>query len=356
MQKIAVLSATLQGKSDAALIFSEVNRLYYTSFPSTDGCLLVCADGYACFWTDSRYTEAAAKAITACPVADSTDLNGQLNAIFKEKNIKNVLIEADRMTVSAYKKLCNDLPGITLDDSNTLTELIEGQRAVKSEEEVRYILAAQKIAEDAFDYILGEIKVGKTEKEIQLALDYYMLSHGAEALSFETICVSGANSSMPHGVPTDKKIENGDFLTMDYGAVVNGYHSDMTRTVFIGTPTDEQKKVYETVLAAQTASLAVLHDGVSGFDADKAGRDIIEAAGYGKNFGHGTGHSVGVEIHEEPRLSPKTKQILHTGNVVTVEPGIYLPGKFGVRIEDMAIITPDGCRNLTNCPKELICL
>lgn len=356
MQKIADLSASLNGKSDAALLFSEVNRLYYTSFPSSDGCLLVCADGYACFWTDSRYTEAAAKTITACPVKDSTDLNAQLHAVFKERNIGTVLIEADRLTVGEYKKLCRELSDVTLSDDNTLTELIENQRAVKNEEELQHILAAQKIAEAAFEYILGEIRVGRTEKEIQLALDYYMLSHGAQALSFETICVSGANSSMPHGVPTDKKIENGDFLTMDYGAVVNGYHSDMTRTVFIGTPTEEQKKVYNTVLAAQEASLAALRDGVSGFDADKAGRDIIEAAGYGKNFGHGTGHSVGVEIHEEPRLSPKTKQILHTGNVVTVEPGIYLPGKFGVRIEDMAVITPDGCRNLTNCPKELICL
>ncbi len=356
MEKIASLAEKLNGKSDAALLFSEVNRLYYTSFPSSDGCLLVCADGFARFWTDSRYTEAASNAITACDVYDSTDLAGQLLAIFKERNIKTVSIEADRLTVSQYKKLCADLPDITPDDSNTLTGLIEEQRMVKSEEELQYILAAQKIAEEAFDYILGEIKVGKTEKEIQLALDYYMLSHGAEALSFETICVSGANSSMPHGVPTDKKIETGDFLTLDFGAVVNGYHSDMTRTVFVGTPTEEQKTVYETVLAAQKASLAVLKDGISGFDADKAGRDIIANAGYGKNFGHGTGHGVGVEIHEEPRLSPKSEHILHTGNVVTVEPGIYLPGKFGVRIEDMAIITDDGCINLTTSPKELICL
>ncbi len=356
MQKIAVLSENLKGVSDAALIFSEINRLYYTSFPSSDGCLLVCADGFARFWTDSRYTEAAGKSITACDVCDSTNLTEQLKEIFKERNIKTVCIEADRMTVSEYKKLVADLPDVKMDDSDALTKCIEAQRLVKTEEELQYILAAQKIAEDAFDYILGEIKVGKTEKEIQLALDYYMLSHGADALSFETICVSGANSSMPHGVPTDKKIENGDFLTMDYGAVVNGYHSDMTRTVFVGTPTEEQKKVYDTVLAAQLASLSVLKDGISGFDADKAGRDIIAAAGYGKNFGHGTGHGVGVEIHEEPRLSPKSPHTLRTGHVVTVEPGIYLPGKFGVRIEDMAVITPDGCRNLTNCPKELICL
>ena len=356
MAKITSLAEKLNGISDAALIFSEVNRLYYTGFSGSDGCLLVCADGFARFWTDSRYTEAAGKAIADCDVLDSTDLADQLNTIFKERNIRKVCIEADRMTVSEYHQLCKDLPETAIDAGETLTKLIEAQRMIKDEDALQCILAAQKIAEDAFDYILGEIKAGKTEKEIQLALDFYMLSHGADALSFETICVSGANSSMPHGVPTDKKIENGDFLTMDYGAVVNGYHSDMTRTVFIGTPTEEQKKVYDTVLAAQLASLHALKDGISGVEADKAGRDIIAAAGYGRNFGHGTGHGVGVEIHEAPRLSTKSEHILHTGNVVTVEPGIYLPGKFGVRIEDMAVITADGCRNLTKCPKNLICL
>ena len=356
MAKITDLAKSLKGTSDAALIYSEVNRRYYTDFPSSDGCLLVCADGFARFWTDSRYTEAAGKTITACDVCDSTDLAKQLNEIFRERNIKTVCIEADRMTVAEYKKVCKDLSDVAIDDSDVLTKLIENQRMVKTEDELESILAAQKIAEEAFDYILGEIKVGKTEKEIQLALDYYMLSHGAEALSFETICVSGANSSMPHGVPTDKKIEDGDFLTLDYGAVVNGYHSDMTRTVFIGTPTEEQKEVYNTVLAAQKASLAALKDGVTGVEADKVGRDIIAEAGYGKSFGHGTGHGVGIEIHEEPRVSPKSAHTLHTGHVVTVEPGIYLPGKFGVRIEDMAVITENGHRNLTTCPKELICL
>lgn len=356
MRKIAVLAENLKKTSDAALIFSEVNRRYYTDFPSSDGCLLVCADGFARFWTDSRYTEAASKTITACEVFDSSDLANRLSEIFKEKNIQTVCIEADRLTVAEYKKWAKNLPDVTLDDSDALTNLIEAQRMVKTEEEIGYILAAQKIAEDAFDYILGEIKVGRTEKEIQLALDYYMLSHGAEALSFETICVSGANSSMPHGVPTDKKIESGDFITMDYGAVVNGYHSDMTRTVLVGSPTEEQKKVYDTVLAAQKASLAALKAGVTGKDADKAARDIIAEAGYGKHFGHGTGHGVGIEIHEEPRVSPKSPHTLQTGHVVTVEPGIYLPGKFGVRIEDMAVITGTGCRNLTTCPKDLICL
>ena len=183
-----------------------------------------------------------------------------------------------------------------------------------------------------------------------------MLSHGAEALSFETIAISGANTSKPHGVPTEKKIEDGDFVTMDYGAVVNGYHSDMTRTVAVGHVSDEQKKIYDIVLKAQLASLEILRSGLKCSDGDKAARDVITEAGYGEFFRHSTGHGVGIEIHEKPNLSPKSVTTLRTGNIVTVEPGIYIPGKFGVRIEDMALITENGCQNLTNAAKELVIL
>ena len=227
-------------------------------------------------------------------------------------------------------------------------------RRKKSEEEKNCILKAQAIAEKAFDHILGFISTEKTEKDIALELDFFMLRNGAEATSFDTIAVSGANSSMPHGVPSDKKICNGDFITLDYGAVINGYHSDMTRTVAVGSVSTKMAEVYETVLNAQLASLASLRDGISGIDADKAARDIIANAGYGEFFGHGTGHGVGIEIHEEPRLSPKSDKILCKGDVVTVEPGIYLPGEFGVRIEDMAFITENGYENLTKSPKNLI--
>jgi Xaa-Pro aminopeptidase len=181
-------------------------------------------------------------------------------------------------------------------------------------------------------------------------------SKEAEALSFDTIAVSGKNSSMPHGVPSDKAVEDGDFITMDFGAVVDGYHSDMTRTVAVGFVTDEQRLVYDTVLKAQCASLDVIRAGVSCFDADKAARDVIVNAGYGEYFGHGTGHGVGVEIHESPNLSPRSISVLETGNIVTVEPGIYLPGKFGVRTEDMVFVTADGCENLTKSQKSLIVL
>ncbi len=349
------LSAAICGKADAALILSEANRFYYTGFPASDGALLVTAKG-AIFYTDSRYTEAAIRRLGGQYVRNSASMYEDLTAEFEKQGVKTVAVEADRLTLAEFSNLQDKLPGVTFLSDATLTDLIEAQRSIKMPEEIEKMTAAQRIAEAAFDHILGFIKPGVTEKEVGLELDYYMLSHGADALSFETIAVSGVNSSLPHGVPSEKKIELGDFVTMDYGAVKDGYHSDMTRTVAVGKVNDEQKLVYETVLKAQLASLNTFKAGVSCFDGDKAARDVIKEAGYGDYFGHGTGHGVGVEIHEFPRVSPASKAILQAGHVVTAEPGIYLPGKFGVRIEDMALITETGCIDLTNCPKELIIL
>ena len=341
--------------SDAAIIFSEENRRYFTEFPSSDGALLVYG-GKALFFTDSRYTEAAAKCIGEEYVIDSTNLYEKFSKIFEENGIKKVAIENHRLTLAEFDELKEKLPCAEFVTTNALADAIEEIRIVKTEAEIEKIKAAQKIAEEAFDHILTFIKEGMTEKEISLELDFYMLSHGAHALSFETIAVAGKNSSMPHGVPGNYRVQKGDFITMDYGAVVDGYHSDMTRTVCLGEPSDKMREVYNTVLEAQLKGLEALHDGISGVDADKAAREIIEKAGYGKNFGHGLGHGVGVEIHESPRLSPKAPHTLISGHVVTVEPGIYLPDEFGVRIEDMAVITQNGSINLTNCPKELIIL
>ncbi len=349
------LGKALAGKADAALIFSEANRFYYTGFAASDGALLVKPNG-AVFYTDSRYTEAAERKLGKAYVRDSAKLYEALNETFRSEGIKTVAVENDRLTLQEFSRLRKELPEVSFVSDETLTVLINEARGVKTNAETEQIKAAQRIAEAAFDYILGFIKPGLTEKEVQLELDYRMLRSGADALSFDTIAVSGVNSSLPHGVPSDKKIEPGDFLTLDFGAVKNGYHSDMTRTVAVGSVNEEQKRVYETVLHAQLASLELLKEGVSCFDADKAARDVIKAAGWGDCFGHGTGHGVGVEIHEYPRLSPLSGAVLKAGNVVTVEPGIYLPGKFGVRIEDMALITETGSVNLTNCPKELIVL
>ncbi len=349
------LSKKLGSIADAALIFSEENRFYFTRFPSSDGWLLVTPSG-ALFYTDSRYTEAAARVLGEENVHNISVMFDELDSMFTEYGVETVAVENDRLTLSEFEKLSGRFPEISFNVTSALSRVIDEIRAEKDGREVGLIKQAQSIAEKAFDHVLGFIKPGVTEKEIGLELDYYMLSHGASGLSFETIAVSGVNSSMPHGVPSDKKVEKGDLITMDFGAVVNGYHSDMTRTVIVGAPTQRQKLVYDTVLEAQLACLAVLKDGVSGFDADKAARDVIAAAGFGGCFGHGTGHGVGVEIHEAPNLSPRSKHTLKTGHIVTVEPGIYLPGEFGVRIEDMALITENGCENLTKSPKELIIL
>lgn len=348
-------SEILKSNSDAIIITSPENRRYFTLFNSSDGFLVITKEE-AVFFTDSRYIEAAKNHITACKSVLLKRVNETIAPYLKEKGIKNIILETERLTVSELNNLKKAFDFCKVEAKEELDEIINKLRSVKTDEEIENIKKAQKIAEDAFNHILKFIKVGVTEKEIALELDFYMLSHGAEAVSFETIAVSGKNSSMPHGVPTDKKIEKGDFITMDFGAMYNGYHSDMTRTVIVGDPSEKQREVYETVLKAQKASLIVLKNGITGVDADKAAREIIDDAGYKDNFGHGTGHGVGIEIHESPNLSPYSKATLETGNVVTVEPGIYIPNEFGVRIEDMALITENGCVNLTSCEKELIIL
>lgn len=345
----------LPSELDGVLIMSEENRRYFTSFPSSDGALLISRQG-SVFLTDSRYIEAAQKSISVCPVRLSKELSKELPELVKEFGVKTLAIETTRLTVAQFAEFTRIMPDVNICTEDIADKAIDEIRMIKSEDEITLVKQAQAIAERAFEHILTFIKPGVTEREIQLELDYFMLKNGAEALSFETIAVSGVNSSMPHGVPSDKKIENGDFITMDYGAVCGGYHSDMTRTVAVGSVSDEQKKIYSTVLEAQKAAVECMAPGVSCADADKAARDIIAKAGYGEFFGHGTGHGVGVEIHEQPRVSPASKQILAPGNLVTSEPGIYLPGLFGVRIEDMVLITDSGRENLTHAPKELIIL
>lgn len=340
---------------DGVLIVSPENRFYFTGFPSSDGFLLVSSDR-AVFITDGRYIEAAQNAIQNCEVVLMGTAATQIFELFSEMQVSCIAVESSRMTLSQYQKYAAALEPMTLLADSTLDSIICALRAVKQPLEVEKIKTAQKIAEDAFSYICTFIEPGKTEREVALALEYYMLSHGAEALSFETIAISGAKTSMPHGVPGENVIQKGDFVTMDFGAVVGGYHSDMTRTVAVGSVTAKQKEVYETVLRAQTAVMDALRPGFTCAAADKIARDVITDAGYGAYFTHSTGHGVGVEIHEYPALSPRADSILTVGNVVTDEPGIYLPGEFGVRIEDMAYITENGCENLTSAPKELIIL
>ncbi|MCR5040559.1 MAG: aminopeptidase P family protein [Clostridia bacterium] len=340
---------TSLAEDEGALVFSAENRFYFTGFESSDGYLLVKKDD-AVFLTDSRYTEDAGYVIKECRVEDGGDYFGRIRDFFSGKR---VLIEASSLSVGSLREL-EEKTGLGFDSSDRLDGICREIRRSKTGGEVNAMLAAQRIAEKALDHVLGFIRPGLTEKQVALELDTYMLSHGAEALSFQTICVSGKNSSKPHGVPSDAPLEMNAFLTMDFGAVYGGRHSDMTRTVVLGKADDEMKTVYGVVRDAQAAGIEFLAPGKSCRDADAAARTVIEKAGYGKYFGHGTGHGVGAEIHEEPRLSPKSEAVLRAGDVVTVEPGIYLPGRFGVRIEDMLVITESGSIDLTTADRRLI--
>ncbi len=338
----------------AVLIHTLENRRYLTGFGSSFGYLLMTKNGNKLF-VDSRYFEAASKKAVKVQTVLCVNFLAQLEEELQKQQVKKLLLE-DEISFSLYSLFKKKI-SVKVVPSAPLSKRLLNLRSVKRKEEVESIVCAQRIAEKAFDEVLGFIKEGVTEKEISAFIDYKMAVLGSEKPAFETIAISGANTSMPHGVPTDKKVANGDFVTMDFGATVNGYKSDMTRTVAVGFATDEMKKVYETVLKAQENVIKTVKAGVSCKDADAAARDIITAEGFGKNFGHGTGHGVGLAIHEKPSLSPNAEnEKLRAGQIVTNEPGIYIPEKFGVRIEDMLYVRKNDCKNLTKAPKHLIIL
>lgn len=344
--------ASVLAENEAFLISSPENRRYFTGFPSSDGFFLV-TRREAALIVDGRYWEAAkTEAADVSQTVLARSFVSKISELVERLGIKTLYLEREKLSVAAFYRIKNAMPAETR--AEKLDEVITSLRRKKSEEEKKKILAAQAIAEKAFERVLGFIKEGVTERETALELEIYMLRNGAERASFDVIVVSGENSSKPHGVPSDRRIERGDLVTLDFGAVADGYHSDATRTVAVGEISSEKAKAYETVLAAQEKGLEALKAGVACSDADAAARDIIAAAGYGEFFTHGLGHGVGMEIHEEPTLSPKSDKILETGDVVTVEPGIYLPGRFGIRVEDMAIITENGSENLTKLPKDPI--
>ncbi len=352
---IASLKAAMREQDACALIFSEENGFYFTSFASTNGVLLVTADR-AVYFTDSRYLEAARQTIASCDdILDLQSFETSVKPLLVSLGVKKIMIEGERLSVARWQALKKALPDAVF-DSEALDGIINGIRARKRGDEVEKIVKAQRIAEEALRLLLPQVKVGAVERELALELDTTMRRLGAQDVSFETILISGKETSKPHGVPSDKKIERGDFVTIDFGALYQGYHSDMTRTFAVGEVSDEMERIYDTVLQAQLAGLDVLAPGKVCRDVDKVSRDLIAAAGFGDRFGHGLGHSVGVEIHEYPYLNPRCDAVLQPGNVVTVEPGIYIPGFCGVRIEDMALITEAGFENLAVYPKELIVL
>lgn len=339
--------------ADALLVSSELNCRYLSDFVFSDGYLLIEKD-YAFLITDSRYVEAAKNTVKdfeiLCP--KGTRINA-VSELVSARNIKALAIEDESMSVAEHKRFSEALPcEITAGASAIITSL----RQKKTKNELENIAKAQSITDAAFEHILGFISPDVTEIDVALELEFFMRKMGADGIAFETIAVSGAASSLPHGVPSNVKLRKG-FLTMDLGAKFDGYCSDMTRTVCIGRADDEMKRVYNTVLEAQEYALENIREGMLCRDADSLARDIIKNAGYGDCFGHSLGHGVGLYIHESPSLSQHANGDLRLerGNVVTVEPGIYLEGRFGVRIEDMIAIDLDGSvRNFTKAPKKLI--
>ena len=339
---------------DAMLLTSEANCYYAAGFMG-EGIALVTRRG-SWYFTDSRYTEAADKAIGDAAVIREVSRERPFSALINEalaaSGAEKVGFEDQRMTVAEHAVYSEKLHCTLTPASALMTEL----RGSKDEEELSCMIAAQRIAEGALAQILKEIRPGMTEKEIAARLNYLMVSAGAEKTSFDTIVASGPNGSMPHAVPGMRKVREGDFITMDFGCVYKGYCSDMTRTVALGRPSDEMRNVYDIVLQAQLAGIAAARAGVTGAAIDGAARKVIQDAGYGSYFGHSFGHSLGIDIHEAPNAAPGNDKPMPDGAVISAEPGIYLPGRFGVRIEDVMILRPDGAQVITKAPKALLVL
>jgi Xaa-Pro aminopeptidase len=308
----------------------------------------------AVFFTDFRYREKAAKEVKTCEVQLFTSLKGDVLPFLQDQGVTRLYVQIDKVSLTTFSRWEQVFEGIHLSRESQLTDLLENLRSVKNGEEIRRIKAAQAMTDETFSYILERIEVGRSEIDIMLDMEFYMRRLGSEGVSFDFIVVSGQNSSLPHGVPTHKKIQKGDFVTMDFGAVVNGYRSDMTRTVAVGEVSSEQRNVYETVLCAKRAAMEGIKPQIKCQTIDKIARDLIDKAGYQGCFGHGLGHSVGLDIHENPCFNTRCETLLQSGMVLTVEPGIYLENKFGVRIEDMIVVTEQGYENLTQSSDELI--
>jgi len=334
---------------EAVLITKPENIRYVSGFTGTSGISVV-TEQNAWFITDFRYKD---QAVTECEGFEIL-LHTPEKSVYDVLNglgIQSIAFEDEHMTVNAFDTYKANMPSVEFAPIN---QLIESLRIQKTEDEIESIRKSAATADAAFNHILSFIEVGMREKEVALELEMFMKKQGASALSFDIIVASGWRSSLPHGRASDKLIETGEFVTMDFGCVLNGYCSDMTRTIVMGKASDKHKKVYQTVLRAQEAALEAIKPGISGKEADKVARDIITEEGFGEYFGHGLGHGVGLEVHEAPRLAPIGEKILEKNMVVTDEPGIYIPEFGGVRIEDLIVVTEDGCERLSTSPKHLI--
>lgn len=339
---------------DAFLVTSKENRQYLTGFTGTFGWVLITQqDSY--LFTDFRYVEQAKIQAKGCKLVQFNQFAPvvTLRQVMEELNLYTLGIESDRCTVEEYELLGNQIRKKAI---TPLKGFVEQYRQIKDQDEIALISQAEKIGDLAFEHVLSVIKPGITELEIAIELEFSMRRNGADGLSFDSIVASGKRSALPHGIASEKKVEVGDFVTMDFGCMYKGYCSDMTRTIVVGKVDEKQETVYNLVRTAQEEALASIKAGVIGKDIHAIAQRVFQEAGYGQYFGHGLGHSVGLEIHEEPRFSPKAEEAIKENTVITVEPGLYLPNWGGVRIEDLVVVTADGYINLTHSPKDLIIL
>ena len=339
-------------KLDAILITSSYNLRYASGFTGTTGLSVITREK-AFFVTDFRYTEQAAKQAEGFEVIQNKGpIYDEVAKIVEAEGISRIGFEENYVSYAAYQSInaslgCELVP---------VSSLVEQLREIKDETEVELIQQAIEITEAAFEHILTYIKPGMTEIKVANELDFFMRERGASGVSFDTIVASGIRSAMPHGVASDKVIEQGDMVTIDFGCYYKGYISDMTRTFAVGDPGEELKKIHQIVLDANLKVTAAAKAGMTGAELDAIARDYITEQGYGEAFGHSTGHGIGLEVHEGPGISFKNNQPLVVGNMITNEPGIYIPGLGGVRIEDDLLITESGNRNLMKSTKELIIL
>lgn len=332
---------------DAIVITSPENLRYLSGFTGGEGFLVLAKDQNTII-VDSRYTIQAKQQTEDFEVIEYKSNPYKLIA---DMGFSKIGFEDGTISYSVYNKLkdvASAFEGVSAE--------IDNLRKVKTDEEARCIRRAENIGDMAFEHILPFIKLGVTERDIALELEYFMKKNGADGLAFDSVVAVAERSALPHAEATDRAVEDGQFVLMDYGCRYNGYCGDMTRTVAVGNVDDKMKNIYDIVLKAQTESLKAVSAGVKNKEVDAVARNIIREAGFGDNFGHALGHGVGLLVHEAPNLSPRSEDVLQAGNIVTVEPGIYVEDFCGVRIEDLVLVTENGCENFTKSAKDLIIL